>query len=218
MVIPVPTSRVQRFVLYDEPWESYIRLVHLFDERRHLRITFDRGALEIMTVSPGHERSKHLLRRLIEVLAEELDVLISGLGSLTLKRRRKQRGLEPDECYWIQNEAKVRTIEKFDWRRDPPPDLVLEVEVSRSALNRLGIYAALRVPEVWRFDGTQVTVHVLGPDGKYVTQEHSAAFPFFRPAELLPFLAQYPTLGETGMVRAFRAWVRQQNAAGWQTP
>jgi Uma2 family endonuclease len=218
VVNPVRAFPVQRFVLYGEPWETYARLVRLFDERRHLRITFDRGALELMTFSLEHERSKHLLGRLIWTLAEELDLPIACLGSLTLKRRRKQRGLEPDECFWIQNEAKVRTLQKFDWRRDPPPDLVLEVDISRSSLNRLGIYAALGVPEVWRFDGTQLEVHVLGADGKYARRDHSAAFPFLRPAELLPFLAQYTTLGENGMVRAFRTWVRQQKAAGWQMP
>jgi Uma2 family endonuclease len=180
-----------------------------------LRITFDRGTLEIMTLSGPHEAYKHLIGVLIVLLAYELKIPIRGRGSLTFKRRRKQRGLESDECYWIQNEAQIRGKQSFEWRKDPPPDLAVEIEVSRSALNRLSIYAALGVPEVWRFDGVRILVCVLGPDGTYAVQERSNAFPFLRPADLLTFVAQADTLGETGMAEAFRAWVRQQAAAGW---
>src|SRR5260221_2335833 len=103
-------SRPQRFVLYGEPWEPYVRLLRMFDDRRHLRITYDRGALEIMTLSSEHEQWKRLIARLIVALTEELGLPIAEYGSMTMKRRKKQRGLEPDDCFWIQNEAQVRNL------------------------------------------------------------------------------------------------------------
>ena len=157
----VETTRPQRFVLYGEPWESYIRLLRIFDERRHLRITYDRGALEIMTLSPEHECLKKLIARLIETLTEELSLPLAGYGSMTIKRRKKLRGLEPDECYWIQNEALVRNLTKYRLGIDPPPDLIVEVDISRSAVNRMAIYAALGVPEVWRFRKDHLEFHIL---------------------------------------------------------
>src|SRR5260221_3831993 len=157
----VEISRPQRLVLYGEPWETYVRLLRIFDERRHLRITYDRGALEIMTLSPEHEQWKRLIGRLIETLTEELGLPLAEYGSMTIKRRKKLRGLEPDECFWIQNEALVRNLKKYDLRRDPPPDLIVEVDISRSAVNRMGIYAALNVPEVWRLRKEQLEFHIL---------------------------------------------------------
>jgi Uma2 family endonuclease len=208
-------SDVQRLVLHGISWRAYERLLRAFDEERHLRITYDRGSLEIMTLSPRHERAKHLLGVLIVALAEEVGVEIAGFGSMTFKRRPKKRGLEPDECYWVQNEARMRGKLEYNLERDPPPDLVLEIDVTSSSLNRMAIYAALGVPEVWRWDGTTLEVNVLGAKGRYAVAEKGQAFPLFRPAELVRFLALEATQGETGMLRTFRAWVRDQKAAGW---
>ena len=120
---------------------------------RHVRLTYDRGELELMTVSHRHENHKHLLGVLLMVVAEELGIENHAAGSMTFKREDLDRGLEPDECYWIEHEPQMRSKEDYDQQNDPPPDLVLEVEVSCSVLDRLGIYAALKVPEVWRWDG-----------------------------------------------------------------
>jgi Uma2 family endonuclease len=108
----------------------------------------------------------------------------------------------------------VRSKRHIDLRTDPPPDLAIEVDVTSSSLNRMGIYAALRVPEVWRLDGQTLTFHVLGPDGKYITSSHSLSFPLLTPADLLRFLALRATLEENAVVRQFRAWIRQQLATG----
>src|SRR5205823_4918905 len=124
-----------------------------------------------------------------------------------------KRGLESDECYWIENEAKVRNLKKFDLRRDPPPDLVLEIDVTHSSLNRLAIYAALCVPEVWRWDEEKLEVHVLNTERQYEIRHQSLAFQSFRPAELLRFLKMGETIGETQMLRAFREWIRQRKRA-----
>ena len=204
-----------RLVLSGVTWRTYLRLLRALDDR-HLRITYDRGALEIMTLSPKHEHNKHLLSYLIGALVEELGWNMAGYGSMTFKRRKKQRGLEPDECYWIQNEPLVRHKEKFDWKIDPPPDLVLEIEVTRSALDRIGIYETLGVPEVWRQRGTSIQIMALGGNGKYVEAPASRAFPFLPLAELERFLGLHATLGETELVRQFRAWVRERIAAEWK--
>jgi Uma2 family endonuclease len=144
--VQVPAG--QRLVLSGIDWRTYGRLLRAFDERPGVRLTYDRGVLEIMTLSPEHERFKHLLRRLIEALAEEMGLTIAGFGSMTFRRRRRRRGLEADECFWIANEPRVRGKDRIDLRVDPPPDLVVEVDVSRSSLDRLAIYASLGVPEV----------------------------------------------------------------------
>jgi Uma2 family endonuclease len=210
MSIVQTPSRAQRFRLDGISWRAYEKLLRAFEDERHLRITYDRGCLEIMTLSPRHERPKHLLGQLVIMLALELDMNIAGYGSMTMKRRLEKRGLESDECYWIQNETKVRNLKKFDLNRDPPPDLVLEIDVTHSSLNRLAIYAALRVPEVWRWDEETLQVQVLSAEGQYEIREQSTAFPSFRPADLVRFLKMGATIGETAMLRAFREWIRER--------
>ena len=138
------------------------------------------------------------------------------LGSMTFKRPRKQRGLEPDECYWIQNEPLVRGKDEIDLRKDPPPDLVLEVEVSRTAVNRMGVLAVLGVPEVWRFDGKTIHVHLLGADGRYIESSTSRSFPFLPVTQLVRYLNRRKTLGNAALIREFRTWVRDQIARDWK--
>jgi Uma2 family endonuclease len=207
------SSRAQRFRLDGVSWRAYEKLLRAFEDERHLRITYDQGSLEIMTLSPCHERPKHLLGQLVVMLALELDLNIAGYGSMTMKRRLEKRGLESDECYWIQHEAKVRNLQKFDLRRDPAPDLVLEIDVTHSSLNRLSIYAVLGVPEVWRWDEETLEVQVLNKEGRYEIREESLAFPSFRPGELVRFLKMGATSGETQMLRAFRDWIRERKKA-----
>jgi Uma2 family endonuclease len=214
-VSALPNPSAQRLVLDGVRWQTYTRLLRIFDDR-HLRITYDRGALEIITLSPEHERFKCLLSYLVLALVEELGWNMASFGSMTFKRRKKRRGLEPDECYWIQNEPKVRGKDKIDPRRDPPPDLVIEVDWTHSSLDRLAIFAALLVPEVWRFDGHDFHVHILGPDGRYTEREQSRAFPFLPMNELARFVAMRSNQSETDIVRQFRTWVRARIAAGWQ--
>jgi Uma2 family endonuclease len=204
----VETSRPQRFVLYGEPWESYIRLLRIFDERRHLRITYDRGALEIMTLSPEHEQWKRLIGRLIVALTEELELPLAEYGSMTIKRRKKLRGLEPDECFWIQNAARMRNIKKYDIRNDPPPDLIVEVDITRSAVNRMGIYASLGVPEVWRFRKGHLEFHVLGGDGTFAVDPTSRAFPGIASSDLDRFVAMCGQAENNALIREFREWIR----------
>jgi Uma2 family endonuclease len=171
--------------------------------------------MELMTLSPSHERAKHLLGLLLAVIVEELDIDVAGFGSMTFRREDLENGLEPDECYWIAHEAQVRAKETIDLTIDPPPDLFLEIEITRSFLNRLAICARLRVPEVWRWDGQRLRVCVLGSDGQYTESECSLAFPFLPINELERFLIMGGSMSETKLLRMFREWVRDQIARGW---
>jgi Uma2 family endonuclease len=211
----VPSSQVQRFILDGISWEKYRKVLRLLDDR-HLRITYDRGRLELITLSPQHERLKHLLAFLIVALVEELGWEWASYGSMTFKRRKRRRGLEPDDCFWIQSEPLVRGKDKIDLRLDPPPDLVLEIEVTHSALDRLSIYAALRIPEVWCFDGQALRVYILGSDGRYAESPISKAFAFLPLKDMAHFLGLRFQIGNAALVRSFRAWVRDQIARNWQ--
>jgi Uma2 family endonuclease len=195
-------------------WPTYL----VFSDKlgdRHVRVTYNQGDMELMTLSPRHERWKHLLVLLLAVLSEELEMNIAGFASMTCRREDLDRGLEPDECYWIAHEPQVRGREHIDLTKDPPPDLVLEIEVSRSFLDRLSICAALKVPEVWRWDGETLHVCLLGANGQYAESERSLAFPFLPIAELTRFLKMGATMNEWQLQRTFRAWVREQTARGW---
>jgi len=204
----------QHFRMSAVSWEGYLHLGQAF-VGRHVRMTYDRGELEIMTVSLGHDGDKSLLARFVEVITEELAIDIKSGGSTTLNREDLERGLEGDECWWIRHEPEVRNLRDIDLDRHPPPDLALEVEISRSVLNRIAIYSALGVPEVWRWDGQALTVHILGEGGTYAVSEKSASFPFLPVHELARFVHLLRTTSETGVVRAFREWVRQQ-AGQWK--
>lgn len=199
----------QHVVLYSVDWRTYERLGRILRGRPGLRLTYDRGSLEIMTLSPRHERLAHLLARLLEALSEELCIVIACFGRMTFKRRVKKRGLEPDECYWIANEPQIRGRDDIDIRKDPPPDLVLEVDIASASVKRMPIYAALRVPEVWQLKNEILSFLVLNAQGKYAASPTSLSFPMITPDDLMRFLALRGQTDENDIIRQFRAWVRQ---------
>ena len=195
-------------------WRTYTRFLRIFAERPGYRLTYDRGRLEIMSPLPLHERCANFLGRLAITLTEELGLPILQGGSVTLRRRRRQRGLEPDRCFWIANEAAVRAKMRLDLRVDPPPDLAIEVDVASSSLDRMSIYATLRVPEVWRVDNQTLTFHALDANRKYTVVSHSLSFPQVTPADLMNFFAMCIHQHENSVIRQFRTWVQQQIAGG----
>ena len=208
----------QRLLVNNVDWQTYSRLLRIFAEHPSIRMAYDRGVLEIMSPLPEHEKDADFLGVLVRALTRELRLTIQGGGSMTMRRRRKQKGIEPDRCYWIANEAAVRGKRTFDPRIDPPPDLAIEVDVTSSSLNRMGIYAALGVPEVWRLDPPALTFHALGANRKYTALTYSLSFPFVTPADLMTFLPLRATQDENSVVRQFRGWIQQRVAAGGATP
>ncbi|HXG12910.1 MAG TPA: Uma2 family endonuclease [Gemmataceae bacterium] len=207
---PLCPAEGQRFLLHNVSWQSYRAIGEALRDRPGLHLTYDRGTLEFMTLSPEHERCKVLLRRLIEVLAEELNLAIGSFGSTTYQREDLEKGLEPDECYYLRNLPRVRGKRRLDLTADPPPDFVIEVDITRSSIDRLRLYAAFGVPEVWRFDGTTIHVLLLTAKGEYEPSDHSPTFPMVPIGELVRFMRQGEAEDDTSMVRAFRAWVRRQ--------
>lgn len=205
---PISVPDEQRLVLYNIDWATYQRLLVDLDGR-HLRLNYDRGRLEIMTTSSRHARWKTLLARFFDVLTEELNIPILGLGSFTFQREDLDRGLEPDECWYVAHEREVRDREQIDLSVDPPPDLVVEIEVSRSVIDRLQILGALGVPEIWRFDGAKLTVMRLADDRHYEACEQSPTFPQLPLAGLVEHILRRGQTDETSLIRAFHAWVRE---------
>ena len=215
---PIKTQPVpeQRFVLRGVGWEGYETLLALVGDRP-IRLTYDRGDVELMSPSQDHECFKTRLGRLVETLTMELDIPCEGAGSTTWRKQIEDRGLEPDECYYIANADRVAGRRNLDLTVDPPPDLAIEVEISRSALDRMGIYAALGVPEVWRFDGEMFRVAAPGR-WHLRDQPASPSLPFLPLDELVDWLHRADEMGQTAWIRQFREWVREELAPGYAGP
>jgi Uma2 family endonuclease len=191
-------------------WDVYEKLLHAIGEG-NLRLTYDNGELEIMSPLPEHEHIKSLIGRFVEALGEELDVPVRSLGSTTFKRKSLLKGLEPDECFYIKNEKLIRGKKQIDLKRDPPPDLVVEVDLSYSTLDKRAIYAVMRVPEIWSYGrGRLECLHLRR--GKYEKQEFSSAFPRLRPTAVVPFLKLLDELDDSTIGRRWREWVRKNLA------
>src|SRR5262245_55456022 len=177
-------------VLYGIDWRTYTRLLRAFEGRHRFRLTYDRGTLEIMSPLWEHERPAEVLGCFIVVLTEEFNLPRLAGRSVTLRRRRKRRGLEPNHCYWIASAPRLQGKTHLDLRVDPPPDLAVEIDVTRSSLDRMQIYAALGVPEVWRLSAAGLAFNVL-QSGAYQVQPNSLAFPALAAADVAGFLARY---------------------------
>ncbi|MGB3311238.1 MAG: Uma2 family endonuclease [Nodosilinea sp.] len=204
-LLTAPRSQV---VLQGVSWATYQGLIRDLESAPGKRLTYDQGTLEIMVPLPPHEGYKKLLGRLVEVTTEETETEIRSLGSTTWSREDLSKGLEPDQCYYIQHEQVVRGKDDIDLTVDPPPDLAIEVDNTSSSLNRMAIYAALGVPEVWRFDGISLTIYALTNE-EYQSQDASTVLPLLRQEDVQRFLQTSQTMGETSWVKAFRQWIRE---------
>jgi Uma2 family endonuclease len=201
------TQPAERIQLSGISWQTYEALLAELSNRR-IRLTYNRGALEIMVPSPEHERYKKIIGRFVETLAEESEVGLEPLGSTTFQRPELS-GAEPDECFYIQNLNAVQGKKRIDLNQDPPPDLVVEIDITSSSKIRFPVYAELGVPEVWVYDGESFSINVLR-DKEYVISERSLAFPNVPVLEISRFLQQAGTEDYLELIRAFRRWVKSQ--------
>ncbi|MEQ9666958.1 Uma2 family endonuclease [Coleofasciculus sp. G2-EDA-02] len=194
--------------LEDVSWQEFETILEELGEHRASRVAYENGLLEIMTPLPEHETRKLFITNFIEILLEELDIDFYPLGSTTFKNEDMLKGIEPDNCFYIQNEAAVRGKERLDLSVDPPPDLALEIDVT--SRTHPSIYEALGVPELWRFEKGKLQINVL-QDGQYIESGFSPIFPNLPLVEVIPqYLSQVKTEGRNKTMRAFRAWVREQ--------
>jgi Uma2 family endonuclease len=203
--VKIPSE--QRTVLHNISWETYEHLLADHRDRSSPRFAYDQGVLEIMVVSSKHERPNRLISQLVELVAEEMELDLVNLGSTTFRREDLQRGFEPDTCFYVQNEERVRGKVEIDSEVDPPPDLVIEVDITSPSLDRFPIYAHFGVPEVWRYDGERVVVYELR-NAEYVAVATSLALPWFTSDILTRLVAQGLTMRHTSWTRKVREWAR----------
>src|SRR5258708_1707366 len=154
---PIPLAEQQHLVLDGISWNFYERTLEEIGNRP-VRVTFYRGSIEIVPSLAEHEFAGMSIGSLIEVTALEQNIPMQSFGSSTFWREDRQAGLEPDQCYYLRNEVKVRGMKRFDPTRDPPPDLAIEVDIVRRSIAREPVYADLGVGEIWRYDGRRLTV------------------------------------------------------------
>ncbi|WP_138499026.1 Uma2 family endonuclease [Nostoc sp. PA-18-2419] len=189
-------------------WQTYENLLTELSANRRLRLTYNRGTLEIMVPSPEHESCKKVLGRFVETLAEELEVNIQPLGSTTFKLPELS-GIEPDECFYIKNINVIRGKKRIDLAQDTPPDLVVEIDITSSSKNRFQVYTDMGVPAIWRYDGKDFSINVL-QNQKYISIEQSLAFPNLPLTEISNFLEQVGKKDYLELVKEFRQWVKSK--------
>ena len=202
-------------ILPDVEWEEYEELLHELDERSGVRLTYDSGRLQIMTLSFGHERIVDMFPHLIMALALECGMNFIGAKSTTFRKELDEKGTEPDDCYYFTNFKQVAGKEKtaIDLSVDPPPELAFEVDITSPSLDKLPIYAAIGVPELWRYTKNGFEFYRL-EDGEYFEITHSDLFPFLTPDDVYSFLSIGVAEGAVVMANEFREWIKTNRRQG----
>ena len=196
-----------KVVLKGVSWPTFQALLADVGDDRAWRIAYDNGVLEIRRLYQEQEVPVIMLACFVNAIADELEIDVMHVGALLLEREDLSRAIEPDTCFYIQNEALVRSRD-IDLETDPPPDLAVESDYSNSSLNKFTIYAALGVPELWRYRRQTLEVYQL-VDGKYESVAQSVAFPFLPIAEIPGFIEQSRAIGQRSAVRLFRTRIRE---------
>ncbi len=204
LIVP-PGNKVQ---LQNVSWEMYESILEELGEGYAIRLTYYKETLEIRMPLPKHEKAKSLIGDFVKLMLEELNIDCDVLGSTTFKSKEMLSGVEPDDCFYIQNEAAIRGKDRLDLTVDPPPDLAIEID--NSSPTALNSYQALKVPELWRYDGRTLKIYLL-QEGKYTESDTSQNFPDFPIVDVIPqFVDRANTQGRSPTIRAFRAWVKEQ--------
>ena len=191
-----------RLLLKGVSWETYGQLLSETGESRNQRFAYCDGMLEIMVPLADHEEPTRLFDDFVAVFVDALGLELRKLGSLTMKAESQRKGLEPDCCFYVQNEAVVRGVSQLDFEVHPPPDLVVEVDNSSGSLDKFPIYVALKVPEIWRLRRGELSIHLLnGEQTSYEEVEQSLAFPQMPVPELPFFIERAKEIGQRAAVR-----------------
>jgi Uma2 family endonuclease len=196
----------RKIVLDNVDWQEYHQILDQLGEHRATRISYDKGILTIMAPTNEHEYYKEGLGKLVEALSQEFKIIVRSRGSTTWEREDLRKGVEPDQCFYIQNESLVKGRIRLDLTSDPPPDLVIEVDYTHSSKANFPLYEALGVPKLWHYDAKKKTFQVLNLDkteGHYRVSEISPTFPQFPIAEIPQILDQCETIEE------FRVWIQR---------
>jgi Uma2 family endonuclease len=194
----------QRVVLHNISWETYQRLLAENIDNVGARFFYDEGVLEIMVVGVAHERPNWLLSTILEIVADRMGLDYFAARSTTFQRADLEKGFEPDSCYYFERAADVQQLDRLDLTVDPPPDIVIEVDISSSSLHKFRIFAALGVPEVWRYDGERVVFYRL-QQGAYAEVADSVWLPSLTASVATSFVRE----GREQRVSVWKRRVRQ---------
>lgn len=207
MIDRMPADSV--LIQHDVSWNDYEELLDAVGEASGLRICYDEGTLQVMSPSSKHEYVTKLIERLVDRISMRQRIKVLFYGSATLKKQSEQKGAEPDACFYVQTADAVGKKDQIDFNTDPPPDVVLEIDIHHESISKFPIYAAFGVPELWRYDGETLTIYHLR-DGQYVVADVSRALPIFTSAVLTQFLARSPKEDQYDVVLAFEEWLKGQ--------
>jgi Uma2 family endonuclease len=209
---PPTVAADNRVVLRHVSWDTYEQLLAADEDRSVPRMTYDHGVLELVTPSMPHEEDADNIGAIVRIVTAQLGIPIRSVRSTTFRREDLEQGFEPDASFYVQGEAKVRGRRQADLSVDPPPDIVLEMEVSRSALEKLTLFASMGVPEVWRCDGTRVTIFVLDGD-RYNESATSRSLPALTSEVLSRFLADSRKMLSPDWFQMVSDWARERRNA-----
>ncbi|BAZ31606.1 hypothetical protein NIES4074_40790 [Cylindrospermum sp. NIES-4074] len=195
----------QQMLLKDISWQQLENILEEMGEKRAARISYSHGWLEIMVPLPEHEKDKEFIGDLVKILLDKLQIDFEPLGSTTLKNERMRQAVEPDACFYIQNQAAVIGKNRIDLNIDPPPDLAIEIDItSRTEFEN---YQLLGVPELWRYKQNRLEIFLL-QQGKYIKSASSPNFPNIPIIELVnEYVQQCLTIGRSQAIRNFRNWI-----------
>jgi Uma2 family endonuclease len=201
-----------RLVIHEVTWDDYERLLEHPNNRPSLRVSYDRGRLEILSTSPEHEDYADFIRDLVLIFCETYDLTLETRGRATWKKPRLARGVEADGSYFIVSADRIIGKRQFDLEVDPPPDVVVEIDLTNDSIRKFPIYAALGIPEIWRYDGktTMVFYELTGND--YHEIHESRILPGLKPQMLAAALEQSESEGQTVTRKAFRRKLRSLNS------
>lgn len=199
----------QRVIMTGVSWQTYERLLADFRDSHAARMAFDQGTLEIMAPSFAHERPLHLIVQIIEIIAEVHNMDMVSAGSTTFKRENLGRGFEPDASFYIQHAGDVRSHAAIDVVSDLPPDLVIEIDITHPSLDKLPIYAAIGIPEVWRYAEQRSTIYRHHADG-YTVEDSSTVLPGVTSHQVTQLVEMGYELPRPTWLLHVRAWAEGQ--------
>lgn len=199
----------QKLILQGVGWDFYERILTEYEGSNALHFAYDDGFLEVEVPLFQHERPSRILQDIVSTICLETETDFINAGSTTFRQRAKAKGVEPDTCFYIQNETKIRGKSEIDLKTQPPPDLVIEVDVTSPSLNKMPIYAALGVPEVWLYEGDKVTFHKLF-GGVYKEVSISLALPLIDSETVTMFLMKGTTESSSKWFKEVRKWINKK--------
>jgi len=196
---------------HDVSWDEYEELLEQVGEAPGLRISYDEGSLCVMTISSEHEKYASFINRLMTVICLRLRIEILAFGSSTMRKPKRSAGHEPDACFYVQTAPLIGNKIQLDFETDPPPDIVVEIDVHHDSRSRFPVYARLGVSEIWRYDGQAMTIYRLADEDareQYVTVDTSSALPMLSATLLTEMIERMRTDGELSALLAFDEWLR----------